>query len=219
MTLNVIEATVGHFAGAREGDSVKLFKSFAAFYKMIERSLARLPGGPGLKVCLCGLIALLILGGGFYLVLVQRDPAVNLAEGYYGVAFNQYQGLAQSGDNTAITVIGNLYLLGLGVRESKIEAARWYLKAALAGHGPAQINLGQLYWSGIGVPRRLDKAVGWFYLAKQSGYERAEGHLRYIGGTNSILPLMFDDAVLKFNNLARVKKRYQEKGETAFLMD
>ena len=155
----------------------------------------------------------------FTAFLFLRDGRDNLADGFYRVGFAQYYRAAEAGAPEAQTIIGNLYLLGLGVREDQALAAHWYLKAAISGYVPAQINLGQLYWNGLGVPRRVGSAVGWFHLARQAGSDRADAHLKYIGKTNSVLPLMYDTAVLKFATLERVKARLDKEGELAFLME
>ena len=157
-----------------------------------------------------------VLGFGGYLAL--RSPLKNLEEGYYSLAKRQYQAEAEAGNLQAQTVLGNLYLLGLGVEADGRLVARWYLKAALAGFVPAQINLGQLYLNGRGVPRHIGNAVGWFHLARSAGSKRAAQHMDYITGTNATLPLMFDAAIEKFNDLAIVQDRFERLGEPDFLL-
>ncbi len=165
--------------------------------------------------CLCALVVGL---GGYRLFLTMQGGAYNLQRGNYAVAFDHYYPLASRGDRDAQNTIGNLYYLGLGVKQDRYEAARWYLKAALQGDTQSQINLGQQYFNGLGVPRRIDNAVGWFHLAKTGGNKLAEEHLRYIGGTNSIFPLMYERAVLKFENLEKVKKRFSGLSFSEFLL-
>jgi len=163
-----------------------------------------------ITVLVCGCLAYV-----FY--LHQRDGRENLRDGHYEIAYDYYFSRAQTGDSEAQNTLANLYMLGLGVPQSRPLAAHWYLKAALTGHVPAQINLGQLYWNGLGVPRHVEHSVGWFYLAKMAGSEHAEAHLDYIGRTNSILPLMYDEAVLKYSDLKTVNERFKKLGEAAFL--
>ena len=164
----------------------------------------------------CVVMMLGFLAASVYVAL--RDPIQNLRDGTYSLAFQHYSEAADKGDQQAQTIMGNLYLLGLGVERDSFQAAQWYLKAALAGHIPAQINLGQLYMNGQGVPRDVSKAVGWFFLARKAGSERAKDHLNYITGTNSILPLMFETAIEKFDNLKVVQGRFRDQGEAAFLL-
>ena len=146
-----------------------------------------------------------------------KSPKANLLSGNYAAAFSHYIKKANKGDTTAQNIIGNLYLLGLGVEENKHLAARWYLKAALKGNVQAQINLGQSYLNGQGLPRRPLKAMGWFHLARQAGSKRADEHIKYMIYSNLILTNMIQEAKLKFDNLEDVNTRYQKMGETAFL--
>jgi hypothetical protein len=52
--------------------------------------------------------------------------------------------LAQEGDKTAQTYVGEIYEKGLGVQPDYQLAAAWYRKAADQGYPRAQINLGHL---------------------------------------------------------------------------
>ena len=42
-----------------------------------------------------------------------------------------------------------MYKEGRGVKKSNVDAVRWWTRAALAGHAPAQANLGLMYWSAL----------------------------------------------------------------------
>ena len=162
----------------------------------------------------------LILGGAlctYFIGPYLNSPKENLIAGNYSAAYSQYLQKANEGDTQAQNIIGNLYLLGLGVEENKHRAARWYLKAALKGNVEAQINLGQSYLNGQGLPRRPLKAMGWFHLARQAGSKRADEHIKYMIYSNLILTNMIQEAKLKFDNLQDVNTRYQKMGETAFL--
>lgn len=163
-------------------------------------------------------LSVLILISAYYIYLYQRPPRENLLSGHYSVAFSQYSKQADAGNATAETVIGNLYFLGLGVKQDKFHAARWYLKAALKGYVPAQINIGQMYWNGQGLPLRPLKAMGWFYLARKKGSERADNHIRYMIHANVILTNMIQEAKIKYSDLKIVNRRYTKMGETAFLL-
>lgn len=182
------------------------------------QKLRRLLRQPHVAVPLSILLAVGLAYGGYQIFLHNRDGFLNLRDGHYSVAYDQYIGPALAGDNEAAVVIGNLTYLGLGVKRDRYEAARWYLKAALEGYVPAQVNLGQMYWNGLGVPRNVAKAVGWYHLATKAGSKVAETHINYIGSTNSTLPLMFNEARRQFDELKLVKSRYAEQGEAAFLL-
>ena len=47
-----------------------------------------------------------------------------------------------------------MYSSGLGVRQDRVEAVRWYRRAAEQGSAQAQNNLGIMYDEGRGVRRR-----------------------------------------------------------------
>ncbi|GJM02524.1 MAG: hypothetical protein DHS20C08_10250 [Rhodomicrobium sp.] len=192
---------------------VKFFNSLPGAPRFLQWGQRPYVAGP-----LAGVFAVALVYGCFQIYLHNRDGRANLAEGYYGVAYDQYISEAQAGSKEAQVVIGNLYYLGFGVERDQYEAARWYLKAALEGYIPAQINLGQMYWSGHGVPRNVAKSVGWYHLATKAGSQQAETYLNYIGSTNSTLPLMFNEARRQFDGLKIVKSRYAEMGEAAFLL-
>lgn len=163
-------------------------------------------------------LSLLLVAFSYYAYLYLRSPRDNLLSGNYKIAFSQYSKKANSGSVAAQTVVGNLYYLGLGVKQDKLTAARWYLKAALKGYVPAQINLGQMYWNGQGLPLRPLKAMGWFHLARKNGSERADGHIRYMILANVILTNMIQEAKIKYDNLDVVNNRFSKMGETAFLL-
>lgn len=189
---------------------------FPNVHRCLQTAFFQSAGGRGVVFCLLALIA----GYGvFNIYISNRSGCVNLREGYYRQAYERSYRAALAGDKSAQNVVGNLLFLGLGVPQDRSAAARWYLKSALSGYVPAQTNLGQMYINGLGVPRRITTAVGWFHLADRAGSRRANEHIKYIGGTNSILPLMFDDAFLKFDSLDNVKRRLKKMGEAAFLFE
>lgn len=163
------------------------------------------------------IISALIIGG-FYAYLFLRAGRDNLLTGHYKIAYYQFISRAEKGEPAAQNIIGNLYFLGLGVKQNQPAAARWYLKAALQGSVAAQLNLGQIYWNGQGLPARPLKALGWFVLARNLGSKRADGHIRYMIQANSILPNMIEAAKRDYKELAIVNKRYTTLGENDFLL-
>jgi TPR repeat protein len=53
------------------------------------------------------------------------------------------------------------------------QAARWYGRAAAAGHDWAQYNLGHLHLNGLGVARDPAAALYWYRRAADQGHARA----------------------------------------------
>lgn len=63
--------------------------------------------------------------------------------------------------------MGVRYAQGDGVPQDFSEAAKWYRRAAEAGHVQAKKSLAFLYASGKGVPRDFDEAEQWFRSASE----------------------------------------------------
>jgi len=97
--------------------------------------------------------------------------------GDYAAALEAWQGKAAQGDPEAMTNVGTLYNLGLGVKRDYDKAAEWYEKAAQLGFVLAQFNLGNLYYSGQGVSRDLKQAARWYLAAAQGGHAKAQFYL------------------------------------------
>jgi TPR repeat protein len=87
----------------------------------------------------------------------------------YATALQLLRPLAEQGDARAEQLLGTLYYYGNGVRESKVEAVKWYEDAANQGYAEAQRNLGYLYQKGIGVLRDVVRAHMWLNLAAAAG--------------------------------------------------
>ncbi len=72
---------------------------------------------------------------------------------------------ALSGDPHAAFRLGRAYAEGESRSEDFGEAARWFRRAAQAGHGPAQADLAMLYGKGLGVPQDYVWSYAWFAAA------------------------------------------------------
>jgi TPR repeat protein len=84
----------------------------------------------------------------------------------YGTALQALLPKARAGDMIAQTYVGEIYEKGLGLPgPDYAEAASWYRKAAVQGHGPAQIALGALYEQGQGVSQDKAEALNWYRKA------------------------------------------------------
>ena len=68
-------------------------------------------------------------------------------------------------DAAAMTLLGELYNQGLGVRQDAAAAARWYRLAAARGDERAMASLGLMAADGRGVPRDLVESRRWFEAA------------------------------------------------------
>ncbi len=77
---------------------------------------------------------------------------------------------ADNGSAQAQSDLGFLYANGWGVPKDDAEAARWYLKAGIAGDGRGKYNLALQYLMGKGVAQDYDKTLRWNLEAAVMGH-------------------------------------------------
>ena len=98
----------------------------------------------------------------------------------YAAAFSEWRPLAERGNAEAQTNLGVLHYQGQGVARDRVEAAKWYLKAASQGHAQAQTNLGVMYYHGQGVAQDYGKSLKWYRKAAEQGRAGAQAMLGII---------------------------------------
>ncbi len=82
---------------------------------------------------------------------------------------------AESGDNYARVILGEMLLEGRGVPVDWHRGSDWIRKSALAGFAPAQFRLGILYMIGdTSLPKNDVEALAWFIVAAESGSKPAQ---------------------------------------------
>ena len=81
--------------------------------------------------------------------------------GQYGLAFERYQALAESGSHQGMYNLANMYANGLGVEESDAKAFEWYLKGAEAGDRLSMSAVAQAYARGLGTEADPIQADFW----------------------------------------------------------
>ena len=59
-------------------------------------------------------------------------------------------------------MLGNIYIMGLGVQSDYAEAIGYYSKAAEKGNAVAMYALGFAYQTGTGVEKNTTEAKKWF---------------------------------------------------------
>jgi Sel1 repeat len=92
----------------------------------------------------------------------------------YATAFRLFRLLADQGDATAQTRLGQMYEAGQSVPEDYAEAVAWYRRAANQGFKIAQWLLGTMYQTGYGVPQDYVQALMWYNLSATQGWKAAE---------------------------------------------
>jgi hypothetical protein len=89
-----------------------------------------------------------------------------------------------------------MYASGQGAKQDFVEAGKWYRRAALLGHGPAQYTLGMMYYNGQGVRQDNVQAHMWFSLKADGGDAEA---VRY---RDIVAKLMTPEQIAKAEQLA-----------------
>ncbi|MGH6851552.1 MAG: tetratricopeptide repeat protein, partial [Methylocella sp.] len=95
--------------------------------------------------------------------------------GYYVTALREAMKRieADPGDGPAMTLVGELYAEGLGVRRDATEAARWYKLASERSDRQAIFALGVAKLKGEGVPRDRAGAAALFQQAAAQNHPGA----------------------------------------------
>ena len=73
-----------------------------------------------------------------------------------------------------------MFYLGIHVPANRVEAAKWYRKAAEQGLARAQHRLGRCYEYSDPMGSNNDEAVKWYLKAAQQGYVEAQRDLGHI---------------------------------------
>ena len=115
-----------------------------------------------------------LFGGSF------NDGLKALDNGNISEALAQFQTLAKSGDADAQTMLGEMYLDGIGTKQDTQKAYYWIQKAANNGDKEAQYLLGFMYENGIEVKKDITQAVNWYQKAANKGDIMAMYNLAFI---------------------------------------
>ena len=84
-------------------------------------------------------------------------------------AYDTFFRLAKSGDAESQTLLGEMYLDGIGTKVDVKKAFFWISKAANAGDTDALYLLGFMYENGIKVAPNLERAVSLYTKAAVNG--------------------------------------------------
>ncbi len=76
---------------------------------------------------------------------------------------------AESGDVSAISNLGFMYVKGIGIEKNEEDGVKWYRKAAELGHLTSQFNLGVMYAKGRGVEQNYVESLKWYKMAAEQG--------------------------------------------------
>lgn len=93
--------------------------------------------------------------------------------GDYATALKELKPLAEQGNASAQSVLGQMYRWGLGVPKSRKAAIKWYILAAEQGLAQAQTGLGVMYATGGRAKKSNTPAYMWWSIAASQGYVEA----------------------------------------------
>ncbi len=111
-------------------------------------------------------------------MVLAGSPSVSLQNISEYKAFFE---LAQSGDVDAQTMLGEMYLDGLGgIKKDYEKAFFWLSKAAGSAEPQAEYLLGYMYENGLYVAQDIEKAVHWYKKAASRGDVLAQYNLALI---------------------------------------
>ena len=134
-----------------------------------------------------------ILGGlGFMLAAptwADYQAGVDAYErGEYETAMKEWRPLAEQGDASAQSNLGQMYRMGHGVPQDYQEAVHWYRLAAEQGLLPAHSHRGFMYSKGKGVAQDYQEAIRWYRLAAEQGSALAQYNLGVMYNNGEGLP-------------------------------
>jgi len=96
----------------------------------------------------------------------------------YSAAAGLYRLSAEQGNALGQNNLADLYLRGLGVRQSYSDAFFWFEKSAQQGYTAAQIKLGFLLMNGLGCAKDPASAYSWVLRASKAGDHRGDAYLQ-----------------------------------------
>lgn len=115
----------------------------------------------------------------------------------------------QSSNTEAHFRLAELFATGRGGRIDFAGAARWYERAANAGHSVSQYKLGEYYEKGLGVEKDLKVSQKWYRQASQQGYRQADDALAHVTSLLSAGQENLDD--LSAEALYKLARSYSSK--------
>ncbi|WP_144394381.1 tetratricopeptide repeat protein [Pleionea sediminis] len=92
----------------------------------------------------------------------------------YEIAYEWCKKSAEKGHNSSLTLIAEMYYLGLYIEQDYAKAFEYYQKAANLGHDHAQLVLYVMYEKGQGIEKNLVKAKQWLKRSARNGNVQAK---------------------------------------------
>ncbi len=106
------------------------------------------------------------------------------------------------GHPAAQFALGQMNLVGEGVKPNPQQGLKWLTAAARKRHPEAQAYLGDLYWSGRSVKKNETRAVMWYILAMETA--KPEENPNIVNRYNELISIVDEDTKLEAEARARV---------------
>jgi uncharacterized protein len=106
-----------------------------------------------------------------------EDALAAWRRGEYATAYRLWGPIADQGALDAQFYLGFMNEYGQGVPRNRVEATKWYRRAADQDHAFAQFNLGIMYANGEDVTHSDSEAAQWYRLAADKGLAGAQFNL------------------------------------------
>ncbi len=87
------------------------------------------------------------------------------------IAIENLRPAAESGDDNAMVILGNMYADGLGVGKDPKEAFTLYHRAAVKNNAAGMAATAAFYQRGLGVPVNTRMAIEWFHRSAKIGHQ------------------------------------------------
>jgi uncharacterized protein len=118
-------------------------------------------------------------------------------------AARTYLRIASSyGHPAAQYALGEMNLIGEGVKQNPAQGLKWITAAARKRHPEAQAKLGDLYWTGHSVKKSETRAVMWYILAIETA--KPEENPAIFNRYNELMSYVDEETKLEAEARARV---------------
>jgi uncharacterized protein len=130
-------------------------------------------------VAVCVLVVALIIARNMML----DNATSGMKTGEFGHAATKLKLLANLGDSTAQSLLGDLYAYGWGLSKDDETAVYWYRRTGTPEASvsdpaaPAMHYVGRKYLGGEGIPRDETEARKWFERSAKGGFAKANEDL------------------------------------------
>jgi TPR repeat protein len=128
-------------------------------------------------IIVCASLFLVSACGGVRTAPATEGKQVSEASAKGSAAIQPLRVQAEKGNIEAQFALAQAYDRGRDVPIDKVEAVRWYTRAAEQGDAFSQFFLGNNSWNGTGMPKSEQEAVRWWQRAAAQGFAPAQSSL------------------------------------------